>query len=470
MPLRRPRQVRFTGSCARTQSAPSVSPQSALAGELCYSFDVGCAPVIQWLKHQDVRASYQATEITLDQQGDWFFDGWEIRHRLNRFFSVAGFEYQNGRSCRTQPLIVQPEIGCLGWVTRGTGSETEFLLQAKYEPGNCNGTQIAPTVQATKSNQDRVHGGSAVPFLDVFQQHGPRPVVDELQTEESDRFFRKLNRNVAVQILGELPHAEQFHWCSLPTLKRLLTLSHTVNTDARSALACMDWKLFQDRSPTDRFLTPALRRSRDLDLDTPAALQRLDDARAGFGRVRQVSLSQLPGWRLTPLGLESPDGPFSIRYFRIRSQLREVPEWSQPLLVSRSPGLCLLAISIKKDGIARVYLRSRQAPGVLNGAEIGPSLQFSPGECPDRLDSVDDTMLRLARQGRLLVEADNSQEGSRFFKDSTRYRVTLIDDSQMPDTHDSGWATLGTLKNLIDRGGIISNELRSTVSFLLPLL
>ena len=139
--------------------------------------------VIPWVKLQDVRASYQVKEIALDQQTDWLFDGAVIRHRLNRFFSIEGVEYTEGETRRGQPLIVQPEIGCLGWLTRRhNGSGLEFLLQAKFEPGNCNGTQIAPTVQATKSNQDRIHGGAEVPFLNFFASGGPKPEVDLLQT------------------------------------------------------------------------------------------------------------------------------------------------------------------------------------------------------------------------------------------------------------------------------------------------
>jgi dTDP-4-dehydro-6-deoxy-alpha-D-glucopyranose 2,3-dehydratase len=369
------------------------------------------------MKHQDGRASHHVSEISLDQQPDWLFDGTEIRHRLGRFFSVGGYAYHNGRTSSTQPLILQPEIGCLGWVIRSARTGPEFLLQAKYEPGNCNGTQIAPTVQATKSNQDRVHGGAGVTFLHLFQQGGPTPIVDHLQTEESDRFFRKINRNVVVQIQEELPHPEQFLWCSLSDLKRLLTLSHTVNTDARSVLSCMDWHLFHCPQPPNSAFSAALRCSLDLDVDASAVHQRLAVGRSGFGEVRQVSLSELPGWRLTPFGLNAPDAPFCIRYFHVRTQLREVPEWSQPLVFSYSQGLCLLALSIE-HGVARVYLRIHQAPGVVDGAEIGPSVQLTPGQSPATLNARDKVLLQAACQGRLLAEANNSQEGSRFFKDS----------------------------------------------------
>jgi len=431
---------------------------------------VSSSAVIPWVKLQDVRASYQVKEIALDQQTDWLFDGAVIRHRLNRFFSIEGVEYTEGETRRGQPLIVQPEIGCLGWLTRRhNGSGLEFLLQAKFEPGNCNGTQIAPTVQATKSNQDRIHGGAEVPFLNFFASGGPKPEVDLLQTEESDRFCRKLNRNVAVRIEGELAHPDHFRWCALPALKFLLAASHTVNTDARSVLACLDWRIFFGAEPADPAISQALRASLDLDPAPQEVDQRLDTARPACASVRPLSLSKLPGWRVTPMGLEAAGGPFSIRYFQIQTRLREVPEWTQPLVVSHSAGMCLLAIAVE-EGVARVYVRIRQAPGVRDGAEIGPSCQITPGQRPDSLSRLDRLLLRSARHGRLLAEADNSQEGSRFFKDCIRYRIALIDRRQVPDTADALWVTLGTLKHLIDRGKLVSNEMRSAVSFLLPLL
>lgn len=425
--------------------------------------------VIPWLKLQDVRASYQVNEIALDQQTDWLFDGSVIRHRLNRFFSIAGIEYSDGENVRAQPLIVQPEIGCLGWVTRRNGRGLEFLLQAKFEPGNCNGTQVAPTVQATKSNQDRIHGGAEVPFLNLFASGGPKPVVDLLQTEESDRFCRKLNRNVAVQIDGELAHSDQFRWCTVSTLKSLLAASHTVNTDARSVLTCLDWRLFHPSTPAHPGISQSLRDSIDLEPEPREVHDRLASARATNASVRPLSLSDLPGWTVTPSGLESAGGPFSIRYFQIHTRLREVPAWTQPLVVSHSAGMCLLAVSVD-DGVARVYVRIRQAPGVLDGAEIGPSCQITPGQPPDALGPLDRLLLQSAQQGRLLAEADNSQEGSRFFKDCIRYRIALVDRRPLPETADALWVTLATLKHLIDEGRLVSNEMRSAVSFLLPLL
>ena len=47
----------------------------------------------------------------------------------------------------------------------------KYLLQAKAEPGNINKIQISPTVQATKSNYTRVHGGKEIPYLRYFKKN-----------------------------------------------------------------------------------------------------------------------------------------------------------------------------------------------------------------------------------------------------------------------------------------------------------
>ena len=67
-----------------------------------------------------------------------------------------------------QPYIDQPEIGLLGLFGVHIEDKIRFALQMKVEPGNRGGTQLSPTVQATKSNQKGVHGGRKVRYLDIF--------------------------------------------------------------------------------------------------------------------------------------------------------------------------------------------------------------------------------------------------------------------------------------------------------------
>ena len=87
------------------------------------------------------------------------------------------------------------------------------MMQAKIEPGNLNIVQLSPTLQATRSNYTRVHGGKSPNYLEYF--NGERDVyvlVDQLQSEQGARFLQKRNRNIIVEVdeNEELPVKDGF--------------------------------------------------------------------------------------------------------------------------------------------------------------------------------------------------------------------------------------------------------------------
>ena len=74
-------------------------------------------------------------------------------------------------------------------------------MQAKAEPGNINTYQLSPTVQATRSNYLQLHGGKRTLYLEFFIDHSKTEVlIDQLQSEQGARFYRKRNRNIIIRI------------------------------------------------------------------------------------------------------------------------------------------------------------------------------------------------------------------------------------------------------------------------------
>ncbi len=67
-----------------------------------------------------------------------------------------------------QPIIYQKDNGILGIIRRNKNDGPEYLMRANVEPGNINKLQISPTVQATKSNYTRVHGGKKIKHINFF--------------------------------------------------------------------------------------------------------------------------------------------------------------------------------------------------------------------------------------------------------------------------------------------------------------
>ena len=90
------------------------------------------------------------------------------------------------------PIISQPEIGILGFLTAVFDDTLHFLVQLKKEPGNPNGVQLSPTVQATKSNYSQVHGGKLPRFLEFFLPGTTKDIIfDQYQSEQGHRYYKK---------------------------------------------------------------------------------------------------------------------------------------------------------------------------------------------------------------------------------------------------------------------------------------
>ena len=95
----------------------------------------------EWLHRAIFDNGQTVTPMDLRDSTDWALQHGAIRHRTGRFFSVVGVIGKN----IAQPMIVQREIGTLGFVFRTGTVGPEVLVQAKIEPGNVGGAQLGPS-------------------------------------------------------------------------------------------------------------------------------------------------------------------------------------------------------------------------------------------------------------------------------------------------------------------------------------
>ena len=122
--------------------------------------------IFTWLQKQRKEQFLKIKKIDLSKLQKWVFNQKEIYHESKRFFKIVGIKINSNfykKKIWSQPIIVQNEIGILGVIKNIRTNK--YLLQAKVEPGNVNKIQISPTVQATKSNYSRIHGGKNIPYL-----------------------------------------------------------------------------------------------------------------------------------------------------------------------------------------------------------------------------------------------------------------------------------------------------------------
>jgi len=411
--------------------------------------------LLGWLAEQRETQQCVVTPIALRDSREWQLVDGAIRHRTGRYFSVVGVE--DDATGWQAPLLEQREIGTLAFIRRERAGQVEILVQAKLEPGDLGLSQLAPSVQATASNLERVHGGAAQPFADLVSPQSQRD-ADSLQSEQGTRFLGKLNRNVLVTAdipSGELP--TNLRWAPAQEVLAATHIHHAINTDARSVLVTAPWELLTAQAPFSRgrdAWSAALETSYQLVRTGQPELAREQITKLRAGVEPQVlDLDQLSGWSLDLDGsVTLKGGEFVVRQIGVETNAREVAHWDQPIIDSGDQVRADLLVSVL-NGVAYFDLSPSVEAGLVHRAEWGPT----------RIHST--TTPAPATDGRVLAQISQSDEGGRFFQDVTQYRLVRVD---LPEPGPGQIRlTLGELKPLLAQGGWLTNEARSVLSLLL---
>jgi dTDP-4-dehydro-6-deoxy-alpha-D-glucopyranose 2,3-dehydratase len=358
----------------------------------------------------------------------------------------------------SQPIINQPEIGILGIAVRQIDGLMHFLMQAKTEPGNLNGIQLAPTVQATKSNYSRVHRGAAVPHLEMFRQVGPnRVVADVLQSEQGSWFYQKRNRNMVVETDDELEVGPDLCWLTLGQLYQLLRVDNLVSMDARTVLSCLPAGSAGD-DPRGLHTTTDV-------LSWITAQQADREVRA-----TRIPLSGVKSWYLTDQELRHELGLyFSVIGVDVQANSREVSTWSQPLLEPHGVGYSVLLVR-RFGGILHALFNARVEPGYLNVVELAPTVQCTPQNYDHLPPAAQPPFLELVRgdpPGRVLFDVELSEEGGRFYHARSRYLIIEMDDGFAADDRPGfRWLTLPQITGLLRHPHYVNVQARTLVACL----
>ena len=196
--------------------------------------------IAEWIEERKKTAKVEIRKVDFSYNGFWYYDEKDgyIRNENNSFFQLAGYqEIEDDRIVREQPIIIQNEIGYLGIICKMVQGTMNFLMQAKIEPGNINVIQISPTIQATKSNFSKLHGGSTPAYLEYFQNAKAHTVVvDQLQSEQSSRFYKKRNRNIILYVDGPIEVKDSHKWMTLGQIKECMKI-HDFTTFINDTLA-----------------------------------------------------------------------------------------------------------------------------------------------------------------------------------------------------------------------------------------
>ncbi|APU13210.1 MULTISPECIES: NDP-hexose 2,3-dehydratase family protein [Actinoalloteichus] len=482
-------------------SAPSRPSARARIAEPLSIGGVQFADVTEF--HRWFAGVADRTHMTVERLGLAELTGWAqdeatgiIRHHSGKFFSVESLDVRvtSGPVPQwSQPIINQPEVGILGILIKDFDGVPHCLMQAKHEPGNHNGLQLSPTVQATKSNYTRVHGGRSVPYLDYFRNPAAADVIaDTRQSEQGSWFYRKRNRNMIVQVpengaaADDLTLEDGFCWLTLGQVYELLRVPDLVNMDARTVLACLPFAgvdvVVSDNAPAEQTacLTSAVGASTDFE----SALARSRVAERGLHTTGDVlswitdtrirtdlhaergPLAELRGWQHDGARIFHETGRFfDVIGVGVDAGGREIASWTQPMIEQIGTGV--VAFLVKPiDGVLHVLMHARTEPGYTDVTELAPTVQCVPQNYdvlpaaarPPFLDEVLD-----AAPERIRFDTILSEEGGRFFGARNRYLVVETDLEALPAQGDYRWLTLHQLAELMRHSFYLNVQARSLV-------
>ncbi|WP_328891804.1 NDP-hexose 2,3-dehydratase family protein [Streptomyces sp. NBC_00316] len=415
----------------------------------------------KWFAERCAAQVHEVTRIPFAQLRNWSFaeDGGHLVHDSGRFFSVAGLnvEVDEGPVLQwAQPIILQREIGLLGIAVREIDGVLHLLMQAKAEPGNPNGVQLSPTVQATKSNYTGVHRGRNVPYVEHFAEAEPRRVIaDVLQSEHGAWFYRKRNRNMVIEVGPDVEAGEDFCWLTLGQVQEQLRIDHRVNMDARTVLSCL---------PGAGNEEGGLHTETEI-LSWITSNQAVHDVDSTV-----VGLRDLPGWQQSDWSISHESGHFfSVTAVDVVANSREVGGWTQPLLEPHGVGVAALLVK-RFGGVLHVLLRARIEPGYIDAIELAPTVQGTPENHAQLGGTVHEQLLdieRRLRTDRVLFDAEMSEEGGRFYHSRSRYMIIEVGEDH-PDEEPPGfrWMTLPQITWLLQHRHYLNVQARSLIACL----
>ncbi|MCK2241760.1 MULTISPECIES: NDP-hexose 2,3-dehydratase family protein [unclassified Crossiella] len=435
------------------------------------------ADVRDWVFERGLVQTHEAELIAFDELDRWAFnpDTGDLGHDTGRFFSVCGLKVETNSGpipTWTQPIINQPEIGILGILVKEIDGVLHCLMQAKAEPGNVNGVQLSPTVQATRSNYTKAHGGASVPYLDYFRDFARhRVLADVLQSEQGSWFYRKRNRNMIVEVDEDVEVLDDFAWVTLGQLNQLLAVDDFVNMDARTVLSCMPSGFEGGNDTVGDGLAEAIARSCDPyagSMFSPAEVLSWITSRHSDTQLSTelVPLRSVEHWRRTSHEIQHESGAyFSVVAVRVKTNSREVSGWTQPLI--QPHGLGMVALLVKNvDGVLHALVNARVEPGYLDVVELASTVQCSPDTYtklgmehaqPPFLDYV-----LKADPRRVLFDTVLSEEGGRFYHARNRYVIVEVPpDFGGEELPDYRWLTLHQINGLLQHSRYVNVEARS---------
>ncbi len=373
--------------------------------------------ILKWLNYQRKKQLLNVEKIDLSQLNEWIYNHREIYHKSKKFFKIAGLRIQSNfynQKSWDQPIIVQNEIGILGIIKNN--KTNKYLLQAKVEPGNINKIQISPTVQATRSNYLRVHGGKTIPFLKYFKKRNKN---FSLQSEQAFRYYHKKNSNIISCVSKKINLNEKFRWFSKIEIFNLLKEKNLINMDTLSVFSSFIKK-----------------KKVDIPLNNKKTLAKWRNSlvKKYYLDNKIISLGSIKNWNLTKKIISHrSNNYFSVIGIKVKTNKREITNWCQPII--KGSKMAFAGYLIKKFKNTNHYL----CKYILKpGSKIGTfTCSANTSKLNGYKKNKDLTNFQKKLISKYFINSKNilydnilSDEGGRFYHSQIRYMVCKLNKNQ----------------------------------------
>lgn len=433
---------------------------------------------LDWINTLNKTTNVALSRTSLTQCGDWFYDSMlgEIRNTKGSFFKITGIkETVDYQLVAEQPIILQEEIGYLGFLCKVIDDELYFLVQAKIEPGNINKVQLSPTIQATKSNFQQKHGGRKPRYLEYFSNVVDENIIyDQIQSEQSSRFYGKRNRNIIVITADDVEINDSFRFMTLGQIKELMAVDNLVNMDSRTVISCLPYKgEYVQRSElahlfSDKYLYKSLYHNNDDELR--GVLRRLNDTKMYSESKKALTpLSELSSWTIETSHIVGLKEPFKVSFFEIEIEGREVTRWHQPLFEAIGCAtLGLLSTVINEE--RKFLVKLTPEIGCFDTVELGPTIHKEPNEIEDGSNVIEQLFWQLLDEKKgVSHDVLLSEEGGRFYHEQNRNIIIGVHEKEMNTVElpkEYMWVSFNTLNQLLQFNNILNIQLRNLISLL----
>lgn len=441
--------------------------------------------ILDWISGQNEAIKVKIDQINFKDLYLWKFNDNSLIHESGKFFRIDGIQVKTdyGRIHKwEQPIINQPEIGYLGFITKEFNGVLHFLLQAKIEPGNINYVQLSPTLQATKSNYTQVHKGKRPAYLEYFQNvKSENVIVDQLQSEQGARFLKKRNRNIIIKVEEEVTILDNYIWVTLGQIKDLMKHDNVINMDTRTVISgipfdeifnnCKDSVHYSAMNMLGNRWVKSYCSSDKALLSLSEIISIVTQYKASFELdVKKVNLLKLNEWEVKSYEIHHFDRKFfKVIAANIQIENREVVKWSQPMIQPLQEGLCVFIIK-EINGLLHFIVQAKLECGNFDIIEFAPTVQCLTGNynntnSKSRLPFLEYSLN--ARPDQIIFDSYQSEEGGRFFKEQNRNLIVMADsnfEQNLPDRYI--WMTLNQVQRFIQFNNYINIQARSLLASL----